>query len=359
MKAGQILHFRSHDNVGTVRPGAAQPLNENATSEPADQSDVSGAVSEAPKKHTGRRIAAGALLALTVGTGVASATTSLPATVGSAVHTVTTAEQAVFGHNPNADPPSAYGSTYTIPAQGTPASTNTVYIGVEGMDGSQHSYTPPYTQIFETNGPNSFDVHAPITMVHEGVYPTRADDVTRLAGDYMQMKQVEGGDQVTLAETHSSDPAVNTTYNLLKQNLDAGHNVVLIAHSGGGGESGLALNMLGQQPHYKTLIGEHVRVLSMAGLASAQDYQDAGVKPGNVLYIGDSRDAVAQAGHQYMDPGNPVGDATSLVSTLTGPNISFGLGTPHSPSTIVPENHTAFETFMAGGQGGTYIAHHA
>jgi hypothetical protein len=283
----------------------------------------------------------------------------------------------IFEPNPGADTPSHYGEVYEITPTGQGQSTllamagqttpdgnnipanavvnNRVVIGVEGIDGGMSSYTHTYTDLLDSNKSGSYNLNQPIVMVHEGTDATRAADITRIAEDYGTMKQVQAGVPVDQSQVFKTDPSVQSTYNLMKQSLDQGHQVLVVAHSGGGAVSALALNMLSHQPGYHDKIAQDVRVLSFAGVASQKDYNQAGVPMNNVLYVGDHRDAVAQLGSVYVTPSNPTGDYTEIANALTH-SSDFTLGVPHSPYTIMPENVGHIQSFLAGGPGGTYIS---
>lgn len=111
----------------------------------------------------------------------------------------------------------------------------------------------------------------------------------------------------------------------------------MVAHSGGGAITALALNQLSNDG-YRRVIHDHVRMLSMAGFAAAQDYVDAGVDPSNVLYLGEKADAVAVTGSTYVNPHHAAKGVETVVSRLRDPSIDFSLGSPHDVNNIIPDN---------------------
>jgi hypothetical protein len=278
-----------------------------------------------------------------------------------------------FDQNPNAEPSSAWGQISVVnPNNGKPTNTvladanqaNSVNVQkeapggqlkliVQGIEGSDSSYTDAFTQLFDSKS-GVYDFNQPMMMIHEGDRNQRVDDFTRIFKDYMDMKYTEAGHAPSLSSAFSTDPAVQSTYDVLKQALNDGDHIMVLAHSGGGAESVEALNLLASHG-YKDAIHNQVKIIIMAGVASQQDAIDAGVAPNNVMYAGMTEDAVAQLGHVYISPSDPGPGFVDLVHSLSQAS-DWTLGTYHSPNeTIVPYNWTHFQQF-AQGVGGTYMA---
>ncbi len=67
-------------------------------------------------------------------------------------------------------------------------------------------------------------------------------------------------------------------------------------------------------------------------------------------------DLVAQLGHGYIDPHNPMNGLVDLVKDLRNTS-DFTLGPMHSPDrAIVPNNLDHLQDFFDHGIGGTYLA---
>ena len=271
------------------------------------------------------------------------------------------------GPNPQAEDPSNYGQLYQI----TPGSRDyqvldqhqippdaikdgRVIVGFEGIDGTQESYVRAFNKLFNSEQA-AIPLHQKMLFIHEGHRPTRLDDIKRVLHDYSITKRIQAGEQVDLQEAFRADPAVETGYNVIKQALDQDLDVLIFAHSGGGAESVEALNLLSSQG-YHDQIGEHVKIVLMAGAAPAQDAVEAGVKPGNALYIGMKADLVAELGHVYIDAPDPMSGLINLVKDLRN-TTDFTLGPMHSPDkAIVPNNLDHLQDFFYKGIGGTYLA---
>lgn len=229
-----------------------------------------------------------------------------------------------------------------------------VILGFEGIDGTQGSYVRAFNKLFNSEDA-AIPLNQPMLFIHEGHRPARIDDIKRILHDYSVTKSVQAGEKVDLEAAFEADPAVETGYNVLKQALDQDLDVLVFAHSGGGAESVEALNLLSSQG-YREDIGDHVKIVLMAGAAPAQDAVEAGVQPDNALYIGMEADLVAQLGHGYIDARNPMSGLVEMVKDLRNTS-DFTLGPMHSPDrAIVPNNLDHLEDFFYRGIGGTYLA---
>ncbi|HEY4002026.1 MAG TPA: hypothetical protein VGO93_24340 [Candidatus Xenobia bacterium] len=235
---------------------------------------------------------------------------------------------------------------------------NRVVIGVEGINSDPSYYTNAFTHLMEHAGPGTTNLGQPILMVHEGIDKNLGQSLVRMGADYLAMKAIEGGHTPSVEGIFKRDPAVQTTYNMLKQSLDQGHQVLVLAHSGGGMISALTLNLLSRAEggKYQPLIHQNVRTFSMAGAGAPQDYVDAGQKPENVLYVGDHRDAVAIFGDDYVDPHHPLQGIETLARRVHEGGIDFSLGAVHDVNNIFPESQAQVLSFLAGGPGGSHLA---
>jgi len=229
-----------------------------------------------------------------------------------------------------------------------------VVVLFQGINGSNSSYTNTFGKYMD-NSNDKVDLNQPILSIHEGDRPTVADEVGTVVKDWTHMKSVEGGGDADLQQAFKADPAVQTGYNVLAQALNAGDHVTVLAHSGGGAESAEALNLLASQG-YGDKIKQDVKYVSFAGAASRQDAIDAGVNPNQALYLGTTQDAVAQFGHTYVNPSNPIGGGIDLVKSLSNAT-DWNLGRAHSPTTIIPGGINHLEDVIDNGQGGgTYLS---
>lgn len=232
---------------------------------------------------------------------------------------------------------------------------NRVVIGFEGIEGGQRSYVNTFGNLFNSDK-GAVNLNQDFLMIHEGNRERAIDDIGRILHDDLTMKEVQLGHVPSMASIAKSDPAVVTGYNVIKQALDADHQVMIFAHSGGGAEADLALNLLSHNG-YKDKIHDDVKIMIMAGAASAPDAVKAGVQEGNALYVGMDEDVVAGLGHTWIDPSHPVAGLKELYNSVTHAT-DFSLGKWHSPNeTIVPRNIEHVEAFFNDGVGGTYLAH--
>ncbi|MBN9419518.1 MAG: hypothetical protein J0I12_28945 [Candidatus Eremiobacteraeota bacterium] len=373
------------------KPPVSGFLDGFAKAPPVPPEEMAEARKLAQRKHKVAKIVLGTLGATTVlGTGAATVATIAIVSPGTLGPLGPSLNQLVVDHlpagaqdayhwatdpNPQAEDASNYGQLYQITpgsgdykvlAQGgqtSPDGNNIpaeaikdgrVIIGFEGIDGTQGSYVRAFNKLFNSEDA-AVPLNQPMLFIHEGHRPNRLDDIKRILHDYSVTKQVQAGEKVDLEAAFQADPAVETGYNTIKQALDQDLDVLVFAHSGGGAESVEALNLLSSQG-YREEIGEHVQIVLMAGAAPAQDAVEAGVKPGNALYIGMEADLVAQLGHGYIDPHNPMNGLVDLVKDLRNTS-DFTLGPMHSPDrAIVPNNLDHLQDFFDHGIGGTYLA---
>jgi hypothetical protein len=165
------------------------------------------------------------------------------------------------------------------------------------------------------------NVGQPVIGIHEGASKTLFQDAVRIALDVGYLKLVQGR-ALPLPwlrkMVYRIDPAVKAVHDEVRQSLQAGRDVSLVIHSGGGVETALALNILAREDagRYRDDIARRVRVLSLAGGSAYQDFLMAGVKPENLYYTGSVRDPVYQFGHRYLEPNCIVCNLPSLAASL-------------------------------------------
>lgn len=272
-----------------------------------------------------------------------------------------------LGPNPRAEDPSNYGQLYRFGPGSKEyevldepcippgvVEDGRVIVGFEGIDGTQGSYVRAFNQLF-----NSQDSEVPLNQdmlfIHEGHRPQRIDDVQRVLHDYKVIKQVQAGEKVDLQAAFEADPSVGTGYQVVKQALDQDLDVLIFAHSGGGAQGVEVLNLLASQG-YRDEIHDHVRIMLLAGAAPREDALKAGVQPGNAIYLGMEADMVAQLGHVYVDPHNPLPGLAEVAGALHNAR-DFTLGPMHSPDrSIIPSNMDHVKDFFERGVGGTFLA---
>jgi hypothetical protein len=265
--------------------------------------------------------------------------------------------------NPNHDADSTHGELYELHAEQPPRILEArgqtspdghdlptdavvdkkVVIGIEGIDGKPTAYARMLS-------PTVSELNQPVLMVHEGIEINHGVSMRRIIKDNLALKQGNATPELVFAR----DPAVQTTYNLIKQGLDQGDDILLIPHSGGGAESALALNLLSRTYHDE--IHDHVRVMSLAGASAPSNYEAAGVDSKNVLYLGDARDPIAVAGSAETDPTHPKVDERRLIDGLSQMAADPREFVLHEPDTILHENAQVAADFLHGGAGGVHLA---
>ncbi|MBS2035888.1 hypothetical protein JST97_12945 [bacterium] len=230
-----------------------------------------------------------------------------------------------------------------------------VVLGFEGIDGNQSSYVHAFNKLFNSGQQSAIPLNQNMLFIHEGHRPTRLDDIKRVLHDYETTKKIQSGEKIDPQQAFQADPSVETGYNVVKQALNQDLDVLIFAHSGGGAQSVEVLNLLSSHG-YHNQIADHVKIVIMAGAAPAQDAVEAGVKPENALYIGMKADLVAELGHVYIDPHDPMDGLIRLAKDLRQTS-DFTLGPMHSPDqAIVPNNLDHLQDFFYKGIGGTYLA---
>jgi hypothetical protein len=211
------------------------------------------------------------------------------------------------------------------------------------------------------------NVGQPVIGVHEAVGKSALDDGTRIAADLAYTKAVQGR-YMPLAwvrkAAYRADPTVKSVHDEIRQSLEAGRDVLLCMHSGGGAISALALNLLAHENHgkWKNAIRDHVRVLALSTAAAARDFELAGVKPENLYYTGSRQDPVHNIMHHFIHPYNFLGNFP-FIGTAIADGLKAAMdpkfGPYHSPDYILWANarggHSRIQDFIDGAPGGNYV----
>ncbi len=219
------------------------------------------------------------------------------------------------------------------------------------VDGIHQSFPEQQRQIRELMS----DLGQPVVGVHEGSGTTILHDSRRQAKNLVYLKSLQND----LEDAHSlrsrvfhNDPAVKSVFNLLRQGLDAGRDITLVTHSGGGIEAALALHMLADKG-YTEKIESQLRVLSLASGVSPEDFQTAGVKSEHLYYTGSDADLAFQLARHFLPVAVPgaLGGALSWLLERPADEVLA-----HSPDYLFEANgKTALENFMTGRSPGRFV----
>lgn len=206
------------------------------------------------------------------------------------------------------------------------------------------------------------NVGQPVIGVHEGVHKKKALDVIRIGADigYMKLVQSRALPLRWLSKlVYRIDPTVKAVHDEVRQSLQAGRDVQLVVHSGGGAEAALALNILAREDkgRYRQDIADKVRVLALAPATSRKDFEKAGVQRDNILVTGSSRDPVYEFGRRYIEPALTATFLPALVAmgmtwAKHGPSPTHSLDYLFSANAAGGQNR--LQRFLDGGPGGDY-----
>jgi hypothetical protein len=244
-----------------------------------------------------------------------------------------------------------------------------VVIYVDGIQESEAAQCTKIANLLQAPAsPDSFgcDVGQPVIAIHEGVGRTVVSDLGRITYDLLQLKRSQtslGRPEAQLQAVAKHDPAVKAIHDEIRQSLEAGREVTLVSHSGGGCETALALTLLEHEEggRFKQSIADHVRLLELSPAASSRDFILAGVKPENLYHTGSRKDPLWQFASHYVNPCNPfanlmvaVGGAESLYHLATNYH-----GPYHDPNYIFwknvdPSGMQPIQAFLDGGPGGEH-----
>lgn len=194
----------------------------------------------------------------------------------------------------------------------------------------------------------------PIVGVHEGSGKTILHDSHRQANNLLALKTIQGGGlsaETLRSRIFKNDPAVKSVFNLLRSGMDAGTDITLITHSGGGIEGALALAMLNEKG-YGPKISQHLRVLSLASGVAPEDFTRMGVKSENLFYTGSKADLAFQLARNFLPVAVPGALGGALAWALERP---FEEVLAHSPDYLFQANGQAeLESFMEGKSPGKF-----
>lgn len=204
----------------------------------------------------------------------------------------------------------------------------------------------------------------PVIGIHEAAGINAGADGTRIAIDLAWLKALQGR-YLPTAWVHKacfqSDAAVRSVHNEIKQSLEAGRDVQIALHSGGGAETALALTLLSKENggQWKPEISKHVRVLAMAPACSRKDFELAGVKPDNIYYTASRNDPVYRFSKDFVPPTNQ--GLLALRAARVGVQLLFDRSTIpyHAPDYIFwrnlqPDGTQRIQAYLDGGPGGDY-----
>jgi len=250
-----------------------------------------------------------------------------------------------------------------IPADALKSGRTVIYVdGIHQMWGEQQRQID---QFLHGHNPNGANVDQSVIGIHEGAGPSGFRDGVRIAKAMVMTKLVQSG-LVPLKwaqkKLYKIDPAIKTVHDQLSQSLQAGRQVQLMTHSGGGQETVAALALLAREGKKKQ-IAENVRVLSLASAASARDFTKSGVKAENLYYTGSKRDPVYSIFRHHLHLVTlPVHIPfwIDVARYLVGlPWQQPGDLAIHSPDYIFAKNmndegRQRIQKFLDGGPGGSY-----
>lgn len=209
-------------------------------------------------------------------------------------------------------------------------------------------------------------VDQPVIGIHEGKHLHARDAIKRIAMDWTYLKALQGRfvpEPWVHKKIFTADPVVKSVHHQIRQSLQAGRDVQLVAHSGGGAETALALTMLSREDggRWKNVIKNHVRVLAMAPAVSKKDYELAGVKPENVFYTGSANDPLYHWASHYVTPALAMSNLPTLKAGIES-LLMLRDRDPlpyHAPDYIFwrnvqPDGTQRIQTYLDGGPGGQF-----
>ena len=240
-----------------------------------------------------------------------------------------------------------------------------VVIYVDGIHQMWSEQNRQIDQFLHGHNPNGANVDQPVIGIHEGAGKSGFHDGVRIAKAMVMTKLVQAG-VVPLKwaqkKLYKIDPAIKAVHDQLSQSLQAGRQVQLMTHSGGGQETVAALALLAREG-FKKQISENVRVLSLASAAAAKDFTKSGIKPENLYYTGSKKDPVYSIFRHHLHLTTlPINipfwyDVAKYLTSL--PFQQPGALAVHSPDYIFAKNmndegRQKIDKFLAGGPGGSY-----
>ena len=243
------------------------------------------------------------------------------------------------------------------------AANGEVFISVNGIDQDWAGHRQQIKDWYHGGFSTGANWNRPIIGIHEGDRKTASDQV-RILKNTLILKVLQSGfapvDTVKKA-AYQNDPSVKTIYDQLRQSLEVGRKVTLMAHSGGGSQVALAMSILAREKDglWEDAIGDKVRVMATAATATRDDLVRAGVKEENVFMTYSKKDAVPGF---YRTPTDLRRPFSLLRAGVRGGYLrlreKMNPGPWHQGHYIFEHNMTPqgsrIVNFLEGGKSGTY-----
>lgn len=241
---------------------------------------------------------------------------------------------------------------------------NEVVFYVDGIGQRLSEHQRQIRSVLHGGQSESANLSRPILGIHEGAGRSTMHDIVRI-GKAMALTKSLQYDLAPLdwvrSKAYQVDPSVHSIHNLLRQALVAGHQVTLMCHSGGGAQTALALSILAREEdgRWTEKISDQVRILSLAGAASEQDFKMAGIKSENLLYTGSGRDPVYSAFRNHLGPYSWKSNFKAVYDAAqAGLNYLREKKIYHAPDYLFAQHQQTegnrLEAFLLGGPGGKY-----
>jgi hypothetical protein len=253
-----------------------------------------------------------------------------------------------------------------IPADAVHNSRVVIYVdGIHELISTQHDNIHRLLQAPRNDPKHGASVDQPVIGIHEATGLNAGTDGTRIAIDLAWLKALQGKYLPTSwvrKACFRSDPPIRSVHNEIKQSLEAGREVQIALHSGGGPETAVALTLLAREDggKWKNAIRNHVRILAMAPACSNKDFELAGVKSENIYYTASEHDPVYRFAHKYVAPKNQV--LLAARAARVGAELLFNRESIpyHAPDYIFwrnvqPDGKQRIQAFLDGGPGGEHI----
>jgi hypothetical protein len=241
----------------------------------------------------------------------------------------------------------------------TAVCNNRVVVYVDGIRYMKSSQQADIRTLFHGAADDTSLLHVdqPVVAVHEGV-GRGLSDPERIVQDFAILKLLQGGkqDPGLIQTLYDLDPAVRSLHDVVQQSLEAGHDVLLAAHSGGGTETAAALTVLANEDggRYQAAIRDHVRLLQIAPAASMPDFLLAGVRQENLYYTDSQNDPAYGAFHTFVPPEHPKQALSNAVESLL--DVTPRALQRHSPYYIFAHNGSggasSIQAFVDGAPNG-------
>lgn len=245
---------------------------------------------------------------------------------------------------------------------------NRVFIYVDGIHQSLADQQDQMHRLFQAprdNPKHGAAIDQPAIGIHEAAGINAGLDGARIAADLTWLKALQGGYLPTSwieKGAFRTDAAVRSVHNEVRQSLEAGRDVQIALHSGGGAETALALTLLAKEGggRWKNAIAEHVRVLALSPAAAVKDFELAGVKADNIYYTASTKDPLYRLAHKYVAPWQMPLLAVRAVSVGISLLFNHDVLPYHSHDYIFwrnmqPNGEQPIQTYLDGGRGGEHV----